>query len=74
MTVEEVQALDLAAALDSDGQTVDNAKISYTYKKKSLLVDKSYDTLPAEPGTYQQTAKVSGNYSCSSITRTITVR
>ena len=74
VTVEEVQALDLAAALDSDGQTVDNAKISYTYKKKSLLVDKSYDTLPAEPGTYQQTAKVSGNYSCSSITRTITVR
>ena len=74
VTVEEVQALDLAAALDSDGQTVDNAKISYTYKKKNLLVDKSYDTLPAEPGTYQQTAKVSGNYSCSSITRTITVR
>ncbi len=74
VTVEEVQALNLAAALDSDGQTVDNAKISYTYKKKSLLVDKSYDTLPAEPGTYQQTAKVSGNYSCSSITRTITVR
>lgn len=74
VTVEEVQALNLAAALDSDGQTVDNAKISYTYKKKNLLVDKSYDTLPAEPGTYQQTAKVSGNYSCSSITRTITVR
>ena len=74
VTVEEVQALNLAAALDSDGQTVDNAKISYTYKKKSLFVDKSYDTLPAEPGTYQQTAKVSGNYSCSSITRTITVR
>ena len=74
VTVEEVQALDLAAALDSDGQTVDNAKISYTYKKKNLLVDKRYDTLPAEPGTYQQTAKVSGNYSCSSITRTITVR
>ncbi len=74
VTVDEVRALNLAAALDSDGQTVDNAKISYTYKKKGLLVDKSYDTLPAEPGTYQQTAKVSGNYSCSSITRTITVR
>ena len=29
--------------------------------------------VPTEPGTYTQTAKAGGNYSCGSISRTITV-
>ena len=48
--------------------------MSYTYKKKSFLCFSSkINGVPTEPGTYTQTAKAEGNYSCSSISRTITV-
>ena len=47
--------------------------ISYTYKKKGFLWDKTCSGLPTDKGTYTETATVSGNYSCSSISRTFTI-
>ena len=79
MTVEEAQNYDLSAVLEVDGQPVPEGKISYTYKKKGFLWDKTCDgsksdTLPTQPGEYVQTATVGGNYSCEKITRTIIIR
>lgn len=76
MTADELQSFDLDAVAEADGQVVDNAKISYTYKKTGLLsglLCGSSDTLPTEPGEYVQTATISGNYSCDSISRTIKI-
>ena len=73
MTVEEAQNYDLSAVLEVDGQPIPEGKISYTYKKKGFLWDKTCDGLPTKPGTYTQVAKVSGNYSCSEISRTFTI-
>ena len=48
--------------------------MNYTYKKKTFLCFSSkINGVPTEPGTYIQTAKAGGNYSCGSISRTITV-
>ena len=47
--------------------------MTYTYKKPGLF-SRTYDTLPAEPGEYVQTAAVGGNYSCDKISRTIVIR
>ena len=73
MTVEEVQNYNLAAVVESDGQVVPEGKVTYTYKKPGLF-GRTYDTLPAEPGEYVQTAAVGGNYSCDKISRTIVIR
>ena len=73
MTLAESKDIRFAAVLESDGQVADNAKITYTYKKKGFMGATSTE-VPTEPGTYTQTAKVSGNYSCSSISRTIVIR
>ena len=74
MTVSELQNADLTAKVISDGQMVENGKVSYTYKKKSILwFSTRISGTPTEPGTYTQTAKAEGNYACSSISRTITV-
>lgn len=73
MTAEEVQNYDLAAVVESDGQVVPEGKVTYTYKKPGLF-SRTYDTLPAEPGEYIQTAAVGGNYSCDKISRTIVIR
>ena len=73
MTVEEVQNYNLAAVVESDGQVVPEGKVTYTYKKPGLF-SRTYDTLPAEPGEYIQTAAVGGNYSCDKISRTIVIR
>ena len=73
MTPDEAAKMSFAAVLESDGQVAENAKITYTYKEKKFL-GKTTDTLPLEPGTYTQTATVKGNYSCSSISRTIVIR
>lgn len=76
---EEVVLPDVSAVLESDGQVVDEAEVSYTYRKGGFKLfgkvfgGTYYDRLPAEPGTYVQTATVSGNYSCDSIERTIVV-
>ena len=64
---------DRAAVLVSDGQNVEKAKITYTYKKKGFLFDQTCDGLPTEPGTYTEIAEVGGNYSCGSISRTFTI-
>ncbi len=72
MTLEEAQAVNASAVLESDGAVVENGKVSYTYKKKGLFSGKSSE-FPTEPGTYTQTAQVSGNYSCDKITRTIII-
>lgn len=72
MTLAEAQSLNTNAVLESDGAVVENAKISYTYKKDSLFGSKSSE-LPTEPGTYIQTAEITGNYSCEKITRTIVI-
>lgn len=73
MTAEEVQNYNLAAVVESDGQVVPEGKMTYTYKKPGLF-SRTYDTLPAEPGEYVQTAAVGGNYSCDKISRTIVIR
>lgn len=73
MTAEEVQNYNLAAVVESDGQVVPEGKVTYTYKKPGLF-GRTYDTLPAEPGEYVQTAAVGGNYSCDKISRTIVIR
>ena len=73
MTLAESKNIRFAAVLESDGAVADNAKITYTYKKKGLF-GATYNDVPTQPGTYTQTAKVSGNYSCSKISRTIVIR
>ena len=74
MTVSQLQNADLTAKVISDGQVAENGKVSYTYKKKTFLwFSSKMSGVPTEPGTYTQTAKAGGNYSCSSISRTITV-
>ena len=74
LTVSQLQNADLTAKVISDGQVAENGKVSYTYKKKSFLCFSSkINGVPTEPGTYTQTAKAGGNYSCSTISRTITV-
>lgn len=73
MTAEEVQNYNLAAVVESDGRVVPEGKVTYTYKKPGLF-SRTYDTLPAEPGEYIQTAAVGGNYSCDKISRTIVIR
>ena len=73
MTLAESKNIRFAAVLESDGAVADNAKITYTYKKKGLF-GATYNEVPTQPGTYTQTAKVSGNYSCSKISRTIVIR
>ena len=74
MTVSHLQNADLTAKVISDGQVAENGKVNYTYKKKTFLCFSSkINGVPTEPGTYTQTAKAGGNYSCSSISRTITV-
>ena len=73
ITLAESKNIRFAAVLESDGAVADNAKITYTYKKKELF-GATYNDVPTQPGTYTQTAKVSGNYSCSKISRTIVIR
>ena len=74
MTVSQLQNADLTAKVISDGQVAENGKVSYTYKKKPFLwFSSKMSGVPTEPGTYTQTAKAGGNYSCSTISRTITV-
>ena len=74
LTAEELKNADRAAVLVSDGQNVEKAKITYTYKKKGFLFDQTCDGLPTEPGTYTEIAEVGGNYSCEKITRTIIIQ
>ena len=73
MTVEELQSFNTAAVLEADGQVVPTDKIHYTYKKSGWFNDKTSE-LPTAPGTYVQTAEISGNYSCSKISRTIVIK
>ena len=74
MTISQLQNADLTAKVISDGQVAENGKVSYTYKKKTFLwFSSKMSGVPTEPGTYIQTAKAGGNYSCGSISRTITV-
>ena len=74
MTVSQLQNADRTAKVISDGQVAENGKVSYTYKKKNFLwFSSKMSGVPTEPGTYTQTAKAGGNYSCGSISRTITV-
>lgn len=78
MTVEQAQDFNLAAVLDDNGQAVDGAKITYTYQENGSWLDKLVNPktseLPLAPGEYVQTAKLDGgNYSCSEISRVITI-
>ena len=72
MTLAEAEAHNVGALLESDGVVANDAKVSYTYKKKGLFSSKSTE-FPTEPGTYIQTAQATGNYSCEKITRTIVI-
>ena len=73
MTAEELQSFNEAAVLEVDGQGVPTDKIRYSYKKSGWGCDATSE-LPTEPGTYVQTAEIGGNYSCSKISRNITVK
>ena len=73
MTAEELQSFNEAAVLEVDGQVVPTDKIRYSYKKSGWGSDATSE-LPTEPGTYVQTAEIGGNYSCSKISRNITVK
>lgn len=74
MTVAEAQAFNAAAVVESDGQTVENGKVNYTYKKKGgLFGGSSISGFPTEPGTYTQTAQATGNYKTEKISRTIVI-
>lgn len=78
-TEEPVVLPDVSAVLESDGEIVEGAELEYTYRKGGFKLfgkvygGTYYDRLPAEPGTYVQTAKATGNYSCDKIERTIVV-
>ena len=72
MTLAEAEAHNVGALLESDGVVANDAKVTYTYKKKGLFSSKSTE-FPTEPGTYIQTAQATGNYSCEKITRTIVI-
>ena len=74
MTVEEARSFNAAAVVESDGQVVENGKVTYSYKKKSSYFGGTpISGFPTEPGTYTQTAKAAGNYSSAKITRTIVI-
>ena len=73
MTAEELQSFNEAAVLEVDGQVVPTDKIRYSYKKSGWGCDATSE-LPTEPGTYVQTAEIGGNYSCSKISRNISVK
>ena len=72
VTLAEAEAHNTGALLESDGVVANDAKVTYTYKKKGLFSSKSTE-FPTEPGTYTQTAQATGNYSCEKITRTIVI-
>lgn len=75
MTLEQAQTFDPAAKVESDGQVVEDGKVTYTYKKKSgLFGSKTLDGFPTEPGEYTQTAQATGNYSSEKISRTIKIK
>ena len=72
MTTDAARSFNAAAVLEVDGKVVPTDKIRYTYKKNGSVC--STNELPTEPGTYEQTAEISGNYSCSKISRNIVIR
>lgn len=76
MTAEQAAAFNAAAIAESDGQVIEGAKITYTYKQGGFLSSffgTGSETMPTAPGEYTQTASLGGNYSCESITRTIKI-
>lgn len=74
MTLAEAAAFNAAAVVESDGQPVENGKVTYTYKKKSgLFGSTTISGFPTEPGTYTETAQAAGNYSSEKISRTIVI-
>ena len=72
MTTDAARSFNAAAVLEVDGKVVPTDKIRYTYNKHGSVC--STNALPTEPGTYEQTAEISGNYSCSKISRNIVIR
>ena len=72
MSRDAARSFNAAAVLEVDGQVVPTDKIRYTYKKNGSVC--STNALPTEPGTYEQTAEISGNYSCSKISRNIVIQ
>ena len=72
MSRDAARSFNAAAVLEVDGQVVPTDKIRYTYKKNGSVCSTS--ALPTEPGTYEQTAEISGNYSCSKISRNIVIQ
>ena len=72
MSRDAARSFNAAAVLEVDGKVVPTDKIRYTYKKNGSVC--STNALPTEPGTYEQTAEISGNYSCSKISRNIVIQ
>ena len=50
MTVEEARSFNAAAVVESDGQVVENGKVTYSYKKKSSFFGgTTISGFPTEP-------------------------
>ena len=78
MTPEAAANFNGAAVLDDNGTVIPDAKVTCTYRKGdgsflSNLFNGKSDTFPTEPGTYTETATVTGNYSTAKITRKIVI-
>ena len=79
MTAAEGAAFNPAAVLEDNGQVIEGARVSVTYRKQegflaSLFGGSEQSTFPTEPGTYEEIATVSGNYSCDKISRIIVIQ
>ena len=78
MTPEIAANFNGAAVLDDNGTVIPDAKVTCTYRKGdgsflSNLFNGKSSTFPTEPGTYTETATVTGNYSAAKITRKIVI-
>ena len=78
MTPEAAANFNGAAVLDDNGTVIPDAKVTCTYRKGdgsflSNLFNGKSSTFPTEPGTYTETATVTGNYSATKITRKIVI-
>ena len=78
MTPEAAANFNGAAVLDDNGTVIPDAKVTCTYRKGdgsflSNLFNGKSSTFPTEPGTYTETATVTGNYSAAKITRKIVI-
>ncbi len=74
MTVEQARNFDFSAVVEVDGVPLsgEGINVTYRYTKKGGLLGLGNETteqIPTEPGSYTQTAILSGNYETANISR-----